>query len=589
MPSLSFNPRLNALQFFTAYNPDFVANVKNIPGRKWHNESKAWTVPSTESIAAIKLAKEYEIPIDDNVNNLQAKIKQDTELASAVTHVAAEEIIVPGVSIDLRPYQKVGVAYLASKKRAILADEMGTGKTLMALSTVATENKWPVIVVCPASLRINWQREVAKFFPGKTAAIIGLAGEKKRDAEIEAAKTADVVIVNYDILAKTLPMLDRAGIISRAGAMIADEAHYVKDLKSQRGEAVFELSERIKENDGLIVLATGTPVINKPKDLISPLRIIGTLDTQFGGYPNFVKRYCDGYKAKYGWCIEGATNLKELEQKLRATGYIRRTKDQVLTELPDKQRSAAFATLSDAGKKEYVLGEKALSKWVSENAKELSDIAGGGYGAEVLRRIGILRQLVGHNKITHAAEISKNIVESGEKVIVFAVHKEVQQGLIDSLSESFPGQIVQITGDMDSASRQRSVDAFQSGRAKAIVCSQKAGGVGLTLTAASNVVFAEYDWTAASHDQAEDRAHRIGQKNAVNCWYVHAPDTIDDAMAAIVDEKREMARQVTGDKELSDDKKMGDVKKILAAINGRCEPEVKKGRSKKVAEPDLEI
>lgn len=569
MDTLAQDGASGQLVFYTHYDPNLIAAIKDIPGRRWDADHRVWRLPASEAERAIKVAEEFGIEVNSSVRGAMQKVAETVALSAATDSAVAESVEVPGTTAELRPYQKTGVAYLRSHPQAILADEMGTGKTLQALSAVAVTGKWPALVICPASLRINWQRETERFFPGKRAAVIGLGTSAKRAAEIAAAATADVAIINYDILKKCAPALAAAGILDRARSLVADEAHYIKDLKSQRGRALLDLSSGIRDRDGLVILATGTPVINRPKDLIATLRLAGKLG-QFGGWKGFVTRYCDGHETRFGWDIDGASDLPELERKLRATCYIRRTKDQVLQDLPEKQRSAVFVSLDGDDKREYALGEKELADWVrGDGAKEITDIAGnaGGNGAEILRRISILRQAVGHAKIEQAAEITGNILDGGQKAIVFAIHKEVQDALFQKLSEGH--KAVRLTGEMGAEERQAAVDAFQGGKADVIVCSQKAGGVGLTLTAASNVVFAEYDWTAASHDQAEDRAHRIGQKNAVNVWYVHAKDTIDDAMATIIAEKREIARQVTGDKAITADKPLGDVKKLLASIEGR--------------------
>lgn len=573
MDTLTFDPIRKSLVFKTGYDPDLVEDIKSIPGRLWNKYSRDWTVPTTEVAAAIRVAREYGIHITDEVMAMSGKLKEAHELSAAVAHEATDNITIPGLSdkAQLRPYQKVGVAYLASKRRAILADEMGTGKTLQSLCTVAATNAWPAVVVCPASLRINWQREAQQWFPDKKAAVIGLGGGKKRDQEILNAKDADIIILNYDIAKDVLPALQDAGIEPKA--LICDEAHYVKDLKSQRGMAIQDMAHDLTQRrDSVVILATGTPVINRPADLIAPLKIMGNLN-EFGGWKGFVTRYCNAKQTRWGWDISGASNIRELEQKLRATCYIRRTKDQVLQELPDKQRTAVEITLPPAALKAYADVEREFASWYRGFTDDNS--------AETLRRITALRQAVGQGKIEPTISFVKDIVDTGEKAIVFAIHKEVQDAILNGLrAEQL--RVASITGEMESEQRQAAVDRFQYGQADVIVCSQKAAGTGLTLTAASNVVFAEYDWTAASHDQAEDRAHRLGQKNAVNVWYIHAAGTIDDAMAQTVEYKRKIAHRVAGDRDAGDlETSREDIARVLASIasrQGGLEKEKKKAK-----------
>lgn len=565
MGTLGYDALRKSLVFKTEYNPALVDAIKAIPGRRWNTYSKDWTVPPAEAEKALEVAEKFCLSVTEEAKEIAQKVDQSRTLSRAVFHEAAADIAIPGLSekAELRPYQKVGVAYLASKRRAILADEMGTGKTLQSLCTVAATNAWPAVVVCPASLRINWQREAQMWFPDKKTAVIGLGGGKKRGQEIENAKNADIIVLNYDIAKDVLPALQAAGIEPRA--LICDEAHYVKDLKSQRGAAIQDLAQRLTQRqDSVIILATGTPVINRPADLIAPLRIMGNLN-EFGGWKGFVTRYCAAQQTRWGWDIDGASNIPELEQKLRATCYIRRTKDQVLQELPDKQRTVVDMPLSSAAQKEYAEVEREFARWY--RGFEGDDADGRG---ETLRRITALRQAVGRGKIESVVSFVKDMADVGEKAIVFAIHKEVQDAIFKGL-ESEGLKIVAITGDMGPEQRQASVDRFQCGQADVIVCSQKAAGVGLTLTAASHVVFAEYDWTAASHDQAEDRAHRLGQKNAVNAWYIHAPGTIDDAMAEVVESKRRIAQEISGDRAVvaTMETSHEDIVRVLASIASR--------------------
>lgn len=280
-----------------------------------------------------------------------------------------------------------------------------------------------------------------------------------------------------------------------------------------------------------ILALTGTPVINKPKDLISQLGIIEQMQA-FGGYKNFVQRYCSGPNE--------ASNLRELNYKLNLNCFYRRDKQDVLKDLPAKMRQVALCDIST--RKEYADAEASLVQYLIKYKDADDEKIARALRGEIMVMIGILKNISARGKLKDVFEFVDDILESGEKLVIFAHLKEV----ISAIHQQYP-KAVTITGSDSASERQHAVDSFQKNPdTKLIICSIKAAGVGLTLTASSRVAFVELPWTAADCDQCEDRCHRIGQLDSVTCTYFLGQNTIDEKIYRIIQTKREIASTVTG-------------------------------------------
>jgi len=300
-----------------------------------------------------------------------------------------------------------------------------------------------------------------------------------------------------------------------------------KDSKTQQAK----FSKGICTGKEYILALTGTPVINKPKDLISQLGIIDQMNA-FGGYTAFTQRYCSG--------ADESSNLRELNYKLNLTCFYRRDKQDVLKDLPDKMRQVAICEIST--RKEYQDAEADLIKYLREYKDADDEKIARSLRGEIMVTIGILKNISARGKLADVYEFVDDILESGEKLVLFAHLKEV----IHAIKEHYP-KAVSITGEDDMPSRQHAIDSFQNNKnVKLIVCSIKAAGVGLTLTSSSRVAFVELPWTAADTDQCEDRCHRIGQKDSVTCTYFLGQNTIDEKIYQIIQTKREIAKTITG-------------------------------------------
>jgi SNF2 family DNA or RNA helicase len=447
----------------------------------------------------------------------------------ALSSATDASLDVPGLGGELKPFQRAGVSYLLAQRRAFLADEQGLGKTIEALATLEADNAYPAVVVCPASLKLNWMRELARWLPGRGAqALTGMGGAE------EPIPSADVTVVNYDILAaRALALADTA-----PRALVLDESHYCKNAAAKRTQAVGRLAASIP-SDGLVLALTGTPVMNRPPELIAQLRIIGRLG-DFGSGAQFGRRF------------KGADAHVRLHWHLRSRCFVRRLKVDVLPQLPAKTRTVVPVELDNEA--EYRLAEKDVVAWLRSrplDLKELDAKVAAALRAERLVRLNALKMLAARGKLHAALAWIHDFCSSGERLVVFARHREVQRAVV----ERFP-HALHILGEDSHAARDASLSAFQAAddsENQLIVCSIEVAGQGLTLTQASNVAFLELDWTPAKHDQAEDRCHRIGQQDAVNAWYLLAAGTIDETMARLLERKRAIIGAVTDGREEEDE------------------------------------
>ena len=439
---------------------------------------------------------------------------------SGATEAPLDDKIAPTLGGELKPFQRAGVRYLLSQRRAFLADEQGLGKTIEALATLEADNAYPAIVVCPASLKLNWLRELSLWLPHRSAQ--ALTGTRA-SAPIEPA---DVTVVNYDIVAGRLPAL--AAIAPRA--LVLDESHYCKNAAAKRTQAVAHLSTSVPR-DGLVLALTGTPVMNRPPELISQLRILGRL-ADFGSGAQFGKRF------------RGPDAHLRLHWHLRARCFARRLKADVLPQLPAKTRAVVPIELDN--EPEYRLAERDLVAWLQSQPLDLHELdarVAAALRAERLVRLNALKLLAARGKLHAALAWIHDFCSSGERLVVFAHHREIQRALL----ERFP-HALHILGEDSPVARDAALRAFQepdSAQNQLIICSIEVAGHGITLTRSSNVAFLELDWTPAKHDQAEDRCHRIGQEDTVNATYLLAAGTVDETIGTLLERKRAVIGAVT--------------------------------------------
>jgi hypothetical protein len=438
---------------------------------------------------------------------------------------------VQGLGGTLYPFQQAGVEYMTRTKRCINADEMGLGKTAEALASLQHTGAFPALIVVPATLKLNWQNEAARWLPGRTVTVLN--GTKP-----EAFLHGDIVIINYDVLYAWSEVLS----LIPWKALVCDEAHYCKDKKARRSQAVKAIIKATAPQYRFFL--TGTPLVNRPIEATNLLDLLGYLRPVFGGFMTFAKRYCDATQGRFGWNFGGSNMalLPELNERLRATCMVRRLKMDVLTELPAKQRADVPVDLDPRIMAEYYRAQNDVIEWLQETAGNAR--AERAMRAEAIVRINTLRKLIAQAKLKSIVAWAADFTgydkktgtwdEDAPKLVIFAHHISLQ----DALQKAFP-QAAYIRGDQSKASVEEHKARFQNDPAcRMIICSLKAGGFGHTLTAASNVALCECDWSPHTLVQAEDRTHRIGQRDSVTAYYLLAEGTVDGEMARLLHSKQ---------------------------------------------------
>lgn len=490
-----------------------VENVKTLPNRKFYdngNNRKYWLCPYTTE--AVEKLKSWEFELDPKLEEYYNKV-------NTITNTILPNITIPELDEILYPFQKEAIAFIEARNgRALLALDMGLGKSIISLGWLKLhEDRKPVLIVCPATLKLNWLREINKWFPNENN--IQILYGKHPNENI----TGDIVIINYDILADWVNALIKIPF----KVLILDESHFIKNRAANRTKAVKAISKNIPH----ILALTGTPILNRPIEIYNVLKILAPNQT-----PNFweyVNRYCGARHNGFGWDFNGATNTEELHKKLSSTIMFRRLKKDVLQDLPDKIRT--YVPIELDNKNTYVRAEEDFVDFIYKTKGKNAAMRVS--NAEAIAKVEVLKQVAVKGKLKQVKEWINDFLSTDGKLVVFAIHRFV----IDELMKEFKDIAVKVDGSVTGVNRDKAVQAFQNDdKIRLFIGNINAAGVGLTLTVASNVVFIELPWSPAILEQAEDRCHRIGQKDTVNIYYLLGVDTIEEKIAKMLDSKRKI-------------------------------------------------
>ena len=433
-------------------------------------------------------------------------------------------------------YQKKGIQYMIDHKRTFNGDDMGLGKTFQSIAAVSIAKAYPCLVVCPAAMKMTWKREFMKFI-GKNAVILD-NDNKDNWQQMFITGTCNVFITNYEsvkkffirrvkgnrVSVKNLIVDPRAAIFK---AVVIDESHRVKNSSCHYSKYL----EAICKGKEYVFMLTGTPVVTKVRDLVQQLKIMGRID-DFGGAAHFINRFCSSSVSN--------EELGLLNSLLWRTCYFRREKTLVLKELPEKIRQYYSCELTN--RKEYDSAERDLAHYLKKYKDTPDEKLKTVMANEAIVKIGVLRQISAEGKISEAKNLIADYISAQKKVIVFTAHKSIAS----KIKEAFPDAVT-VTGSDSSEQKQKSVDSFQNDPNRmVIIVNIQSGGVGITLTAASDVLFVEMPWTSADCDQCECRAHRNGQKNVVTCVYLLGRNTFDERMYDLIQKERSTSSIITG-------------------------------------------
>ncbi len=505
-------------------------------GWRWDPAARVWWTDDAmrverlvRSVPGVDLAPEAKEAIDAHHQAVEE---------SKAAH--AEDVHVPApAGLAYLPYQLAGIRYAASRPSALIADEPGLGKTIQAIGLVNLDDGLRrVLIVCPAVVKRNWALELQKWLVRPLS--VGIA-------DARTWPDTDVVIVNYDVLDRHAERLGEPWDL-----VVWDEAHYCKNPKARRTQLALSVCARRR------LALTGTPILNRPIEAWPILCALDPARWNERTFWQFARRYCGarqvwaGRRVGYVWDFSGASNLSELQEVLRSTVMVRRRKADVLTDLPPKVRQVVELPangLADLVREEAETWERHAAKIAALRVAvvDAQDTDGWQAAVEALRRatreafesLSVARHRVAMAKVPLVVEWVRDLLDGGvAKVVVWAHHRDVISELVQQLGA------VSITGDTPEARRQETVRRFQEDPSvRVFVGSITAAGVGITLTAASHVVFAELDWVPANITQAEDRCHRIGQHDSVLVQHLVLEGSLDAHMARVVVDKQQVLDQ----------------------------------------------
>jgi SWI/SNF-related matrix-associated actin-dependent regulator 1 of chromatin subfamily A len=463
--------------------------------------------------------------------------------AAIIKDNTVKDVVIDYTKYSNRPpldHQKEAIQKLVENKKFILADDMGLGKTTSTIIAGLETGAKKILIICPATLKINWKREIENYSDRP----IFISEGKQFSTE------HDFVIVNYDIMKNfhDPKKKDESLILmSKFDLVIIDEAHYIKNAQAQRTKLINDITKSVDR----LWLLTGTPMTSRPIDYFNLLSLIDSPVAK--NWMAYVIRYCAGFQFKVGprkiWNVQGASNLEELRD--RTAGLtLRRLKENVL-DLPDKIITPVYLRLKSKVYEE-VMGD--YYNWYEKNPEESKSLT------VQFTKLTKVRQIIADEKISQTIEIAENIIEQDKKVIIFCNFTDS----LNKITEHFGKAAVKLDGSMSKHERQFSVDQFQENdKVKVFVGNIKAAGVGITLTSAEAVIFNDLSFLPSDHAQSEDRAYRYGQKNNVLVYYPIFENTIEGIIYDILHNKKQVIATVMGDNQNTADA----AEEILKRIN----------------------
>lgn len=503
------------------YDVKIIAEIKKSNGYSFLANEKAWTLPLT--LTNIERAINNGFILDDALKQWYNEVNQ-----------GITEISIPDLDHILKPFQKKAVSFIETKNgRALIADQQGLGKTLESIAWIhyrkhKRNDIFPVLIVTPAAVKENWKNEFHKFtnLGDNVEVIYGETPYKVKK---------DIMVINFDIIMYWEKFIMHE---FKPTSIIVDEIHKLKGNpnpgKEGKGEVkrvvtMRKLATRVKYFIGL----SGTPLLNRPIELYSPLKMIKP--TLFPNRKAYAYKYCEAKKSRYGIDYTGASNVVELHNILIKEVMLRRKKEDVLKELPDKIRSVIQLNIDN--RKEYDRAYHDLINYLQEIDHQRAVRA---MRAKTLAKINVLKQLAVAGKVNQAINWVEDMIEN-EKLVLFVYYKNTA----NSMYERFQKQAVKLVGGMSKKQRKDAENKFnEDENTRLFIGNIESAGTGLNLQVASHVAFLEFPWSPGLYSQCEDRCHRIGQKYIVNVWNLIAKNTIEEGIITKLENKAKTVAQV---------------------------------------------
>lgn len=530
------------------WHAQLVALIKTVPGRRWHPEDKYWSIPllSLRELQNVAARAGVNVALTERVRQSLALGKTKRQELMQLKQRLEAPLDLP-TKTDVRPYQRAGVRFLMRAlknfKGALLADDMGLGKSLQALSLIAINPRLEdVLVVCPASVKYVWADEIEKHYPQLTYIVIEGTPAQRREAW---AKPSRIKIANYEQLRDPQPRIRKWDMV------IADEVVFAKNYKALRSRRLKKLSRRYSL--GL----SGAPIENRLEELHSVFDFV--LPGMLGPGWLFVATHC---VRDFWGNVVGYKGLDKVRERI-APHYLRRTKDEVLPELPPKVYNDVFLELSRSEWLVYEAIRQQIRQMIEDNPKlQVANIL-----TEMLRLkqcTGDVRLLGEEGQSTKLATL-REILEAaeGHKVVAFTQFAE----LAKLVAEEFDAHLLH--GGIPNANRPGIIRDFQSNGVQLLV-STEAGAYGITLTAADIVIHIDQPWNPARLVQREDRLHRIGQTACVQVINLLARRTVDEYVRKIIHRKKQLTRTIfqEGQDEVPQSVTKGDLLAMLGEKDG---------------------
>jgi SWI/SNF-related matrix-associated actin-dependent regulator 1 of chromatin subfamily A len=507
-----------------------------VDGRKWNSKEKQWEFPIVQLPTVFKIFDKYNLRYKDDVENKLVELLGRRTDLDEIRSQDDTNFEIDGMKITPYPYQKVGVQFVdRAGGRCLIADAPGLGKTMQAIAYAQLHNL-KTIVVCPLSVVLNWKKEVKKF-TGKEVTIW--------DSKTRSGKPSNQFhIVHYDAVGKIVDKLRQ----QEFDLLVCDEATYLKNRQTIRAKSILGSYKERRKFPGIktkyCIFLTGTPVMSRPIEAFS---LLNFLDNQrFNNFYHFVDRYG-------GWKGEPPKNLKDLHERTKDL-IIRRKKEDVLTELPRKQRNELYVDMTKDEQKKYnEMLKDMFGKWKLD-------------GRPSVQHMPKLQAFLIEKKLPRVIELIDEFLDNDRPILIFSCYIAPLKKLL----EHYGDKAAILTGEMNKDKRQQSIDRLTSGQAKIGLFSLKAAGMGIDglQHVMDTVVFLDMDWVPANHEQAEDRTHRIGQTSQVQVYYMICEETIDEYMRDILREKQEVASLIVDGHELQLNTNKSFFKEFVKKING---------------------